>query len=88
MKRGFRIILGLALIGYGFYSHNGWFYLGVIPLIFGLINWCPLEKRIGGCDGSSGCCSSVKDEGSSAESQCCEQPKGWSTELKSSCCSK
>lgn len=88
MTRWFRIALGTGLIGYGLYSGIAWFYLGVIPLFFGIINWCPLEKRIGGCDGTTGCCSSVKDEGSSAESQCCEQSKGWSTEPKSECCSK
>ena len=95
MKRSFRIVLGLALIGYGIYSHNMWFYLGVIPLFFGIINWCPLEKRIGGCDGTTGCCSSntescdsSKKECDSTDEQCCEQPKGWSTEPKSSCCSK
>ena len=30
--RHIRIVLGLALIGYGVYSGNAWFYLGVIPL--------------------------------------------------------
>ncbi len=40
--RPFRIVLGLALIGYGVYSGNQWFYLGAIPLIAGLVNFCPL----------------------------------------------
>jgi hypothetical protein len=38
----FRIALGTTLIGYGVYSGNGWFYLGAIPLIAGIINFCPL----------------------------------------------
>lgn len=38
----FRIVLGLALIGYGIYSGNNWFFLGVIPLIAGLTKFCPL----------------------------------------------
>jgi len=38
----FRIVLGLALIGYGFYSGNNWFFLGAIPLIAGLTKFCPL----------------------------------------------
>jgi hypothetical protein len=38
----FRIILGTALIGYGVYSKNSWFYLGAIPLVAGIINFCPL----------------------------------------------
>ena len=40
--RPIRIIIGGALIGYGVYSSNPWFYLGVIPLIAGLTNFCPL----------------------------------------------
>jgi len=39
--RPIRIVVGLALIGYGVYSGNAWFYLGVIPLIAGLVNFCP-----------------------------------------------
>jgi hypothetical protein len=48
--RPFRIVLGSALIGYGIYSGNSWFYLGVIPLIAGLVNFCPLCKITGQCD--------------------------------------
>jgi len=40
--RVFRIFLGIILIGVGFYLSNPWFYLGVIPLIAGLANFCPL----------------------------------------------
>lgn len=39
--RPIRIVLGSALIGYGVYSGNQWFYLGIIPLIAGLLNFCP-----------------------------------------------
>jgi hypothetical protein len=38
----FRIVLGLALIGYGIYSGNNWFFLGVVPLIAGLTKFCPI----------------------------------------------
>ena len=48
--RPIRIILGLALIGYGIYSGNQWFYLGVIPLIAGLVNFCPLCIITKKCD--------------------------------------
>ena len=48
--RPLRIVLGAALIGYGVYSGNQWFYLGVIPLIAGLANFCPLCKITGQCD--------------------------------------
>jgi len=40
--RKFRIVIGLALIGYGVYSGNAWFYLGAIPLVAGLADFCPL----------------------------------------------
>ena len=37
-----RIIIGLVLIVIGFLLSNPWFYLGVIPLIVGLLDFCPL----------------------------------------------
>ncbi len=48
--RTFRIILGSALIGYGVFSGNTWFYLGVIPLIAGIANFCPLCLITKKCD--------------------------------------
>ena len=64
-----RIVIGLALIGYGIYSGNAWFYLGVLPLITGIVNWCPLEMKMGTCDPASGCCAS-----SNSNESCCETP--------------
>jgi len=64
-----RIVAGLILVGYGIYSGNAWFYLGVLPLVAGLVNWCPLEMKMGTCDSTSGCCATpnkVEDE-----SSCC-----------------
>ncbi len=40
--RPFRIIIGLVLIVIGFLLSNPWFYLGVVPLIVGLLDFCPL----------------------------------------------
>ena len=40
--RPFRIVLGLVLIAVGFLMSNPWFYLGVIPLIAGLVDFCPV----------------------------------------------
>jgi hypothetical protein len=37
-----RIIVGAVLIIIGFVTGIAWFYLGVIPLIAGLANFCPL----------------------------------------------
>ena len=39
--RPFRIVLGIVLIAIGFFTGNVWFYLGVLPLIAGLANFCP-----------------------------------------------
>lgn len=47
--RPLRIVLGAALIGYGVMSGNQWFYLGALPLVMGLINFCPLCKITGQC---------------------------------------
>ena len=67
-----RIVVGLALIGYGVYSGNAWFYLGVLPLVTGIINWCPLETKMGTCDPASGCCATpAKEESATA---CCATP--------------
>ncbi len=48
--RSFRIVLGLSLIGYALYSGNPWFYLGLIPLIAGIANFCPLCIITKKCD--------------------------------------
>lgn len=48
--RPIRLIGGTALVAYAVYSGNNWFYLGLIPLIAGLANFCPLCKVTGQCD--------------------------------------
>ena len=53
--RVFRIILGLVLIAIGVIQtgaseYAAWFYLGVIPLIAGLVNFCPLCIITKKCD--------------------------------------
>ncbi|MEN4053354.1 MULTISPECIES: DUF2892 domain-containing protein [Sulfurimonas] len=40
--RVFRIILGIALIAAGIVTGIYWFYLGILPLIAGIANFCPL----------------------------------------------
>lgn len=40
--RVIRIIVGLVLIVTGFVTGNAWFYLGLIPLVAGVVNFCPL----------------------------------------------
>ena len=48
--RVFRIIIGLALIAAGVITSIYWFYLGVIPLIAGITNFCPLCMISKKCD--------------------------------------
>jgi len=40
--RSIRIILGLIIIVLGFIYENWWGLVGLIPLLTGLIKWCPL----------------------------------------------
>jgi len=48
--RVFRIILGISLIAAGVVTGIVWFYLGVIPLIAGITNFCPLCLITKKCD--------------------------------------
>jgi len=48
--RVFRIILGTVLIITGFITGVFWFYLGVIPLVAGIANFCPLCMITKKCD--------------------------------------
>ncbi|MGB5867284.1 MAG: DUF2892 domain-containing protein [Arcobacteraceae bacterium] len=53
--RPFRIIIGLVAIMIGYLLSDGslswsWWYLGVIPLIVGLTNFCPLCTLTNKCD--------------------------------------
>jgi hypothetical protein len=54
--RKFRIALGLGLVSLGIIlfiadvSYAKWFFLGIIPLIVGLTNFCPLCMITKKCD--------------------------------------
>ncbi|MDM5270675.1 DUF2892 domain-containing protein [Sulfurovum sp. zt1-1] len=48
--RKFRIAIGLGLIGVGIYTGIVWFYLGIIPLIAGLADFCPICMITKKCD--------------------------------------
>lgn len=39
--RTLRIVAGLAIIGWGVATDNIWGAVGVIPLLTGIIRWCP-----------------------------------------------
>lgn len=45
-----RIVVGLALIVAAFVLDNNWFYLGIIPILAGLVKFCPLCIITKKCD--------------------------------------
>lgn len=42
-----RIVVGLALIAWAVLGGPVWAWIGVVPLLTGLFNFCPLYKLIG-----------------------------------------
>ena len=47
--RPFRIVLGIGLIIAGYITGIKWFYLGIIPLIAGVVGFCPACAITGQC---------------------------------------
>jgi len=47
IDRILRIIVGLAIIGWGVYAQNWWGAVGIIPLFTGAIGWCPAYLPFG-----------------------------------------
>lgn len=48
LDRGIRIIVGLALIGLTLAGTIGvWGWIGVLPLITGVVGWCPGYALLG-----------------------------------------
>ncbi len=47
IDRILRIIVGLAVIGWGIYAQNWWGAIGIIPLFTGAIGWCPAYLPFG-----------------------------------------
>ena len=45
-----RMLVGVALVATGFVTGNAWFFLGVIPFIAGVTNFCPLCMITKKCD--------------------------------------
>ncbi len=42
-----RILLGVLILGLGYYYKNLWGLVGLIPLITGLVRYCPLYTLLG-----------------------------------------
>lgn len=47
IDRILRIVVGLAIIGWGLYSNSWWGAIGAVPLITGLIGWCAMYLPFG-----------------------------------------
>ncbi|MEO6148357.1 MAG: DUF2892 domain-containing protein [Sulfuriferula sp.] len=48
IDRALRIIVGIVLIGLAATGKIGWWgYIGVVPLVTGLIGWCPAYLPFG-----------------------------------------
>ncbi|MEI7430533.1 MAG: DUF2892 domain-containing protein [Betaproteobacteria bacterium] len=43
-----RIIIGAVLLGLGIFGMGTpWTYIGIVPLLTGLLGWCPLYPLLG-----------------------------------------
>lgn len=47
IDRALRIIVGLVIVGWGIYAQNWWGAIGLIPLLTGVIGWCPAYLPFG-----------------------------------------
>ena len=47
IERIIRIVLGLAIIGWGVMAANWWGAVGAVLLVTGLIGWCPPYAMMG-----------------------------------------
>ena len=84
MNRIVKMVIGAALVAYGVYSGNQWFYFGFIPFMMGLCDKCPLGGcEDGACDVNSSCCNS-EEEIKNDTSNCCTSKHNEET----ACCSQ
>lgn len=48
IERLIRVVLGLGLVVFAFMDpSNYWFFLGIVPLLTGLVGWCPPYALLG-----------------------------------------
>ena len=45
--RVIRLVLGLVIIGVGFYYQSWWGAIGIVPIFTALIGWCPAYMPFG-----------------------------------------
>jgi len=47
IDRTLRIVLGLALLGAGYYYKNWWGLIGLVPILTALVRFCPAYLPFG-----------------------------------------
>jgi len=47
LDRGIRVVAGAAIVAVGVYFQNYWGAIGLIPLLTGMIGWCPAYTLFG-----------------------------------------
>ena len=47
IDKNLRIVVGAIVIGAGIYFQSYWGAIGLIPLLTGLMNWCPAYSLFG-----------------------------------------
>ena len=48
VERVIRVVLGIALVSMAFVGpENKWFLLGFVPLLTGILGWCPPYQLLG-----------------------------------------
>ena len=47
IDRILRLVVGVALLAWGYMNQNWWGALGLIPLLTGAMGWCPLYLPLG-----------------------------------------
>lgn len=47
IDRGLRVALGLALLAAGLIFSTPWALIGIIPLVTGIVGFCPLYRLVG-----------------------------------------
>jgi hypothetical protein len=45
--RAIRLILGLVIIGVGYYYQSWWGAIGIVPIFTAIIGWCPAYMPFG-----------------------------------------
>ena len=47
VDRVIRLVLGLVIIGVGYYYQSWWGAIGIVPIFTALVGWCPAYLPFG-----------------------------------------